>query len=361
MARAVMKAGGALPSADRKQVIEELMPIARETGDAATGKLVFKKHCSKCHVHSGEGERIGPELTGMAVHPKEELLGHILDPSRSVEGNFQTYTVVTTDGRLINGILAGESKTSLEILDAEAKRTTVLREDVEELVRSSKSLMPEGLEKQATRDELRDLLEFLTQRGRFLPLDLSKVATITSARGMFNKRENGVERLLLEDWSPRIVQGVPFRLIDPQDGQRLNVILLQGPRGAVCRTMPWQVELPCRGPVSAIHLLSGVSGWGYPATSDPTVSLIVRLHYGDGQVENHELVNGEHFADYFRRVDVPGSELAFLLRDQQMRYLAIRPRRIQPLDRLEFVKGPDTTAPVIMAVTLESPDASNGE
>ncbi len=150
-ARAVMEAGGALPSADRKQVLEELMPIARETGDAAAGKLVFKKHCSKCHVHSGEGERIGPELTGMAVHPKEELLGHILDPSRSVEGNFQTYTVVTTDGRLINGILAGESKTSLEILDAEAKRTTLLREDVDELVRGSKSLMPEGLEKQATR------------------------------------------------------------------------------------------------------------------------------------------------------------------------------------------------------------------
>ncbi len=44
-----------------------------------------------------------------------------------------------------------------------------------------------------------------------------------------------------------------------------------------------------------------------------------------------------------------------------MRYLAVRPRRNQPLDRLEFIKGADTTAPVIMAVTLESPQASEGK
>ncbi|MEX2114660.1 MAG: PVC-type heme-binding CxxCH protein [Pirellulales bacterium] len=360
-ARAVLAASGTLPSADRKQVLEELLPVARETGDAAAGKLVFKKHCSKCHVHSGEGERIGPELTGMAVHPKEELLGHILDPSRSVEGNFQTYTVVTVDGRLVNGLLASESKTSLEILDAEAKRTTVLREDVEELVRSTKSLMPDGLEKQATREELRDLLEFLTERGRFLPLDLSKAATISSALGMFNDKRSGVERLVLDDWSPRTVRGVPFQLIDPRGGQTPNVILLEGSRGAVCRTMPRGAELPCHGPVGAIHLLSGVSGWGYPATDERTVSLIVRLHYADGTSEDHPLVNGEHFADYIRHVDVPGSELAFLLRQQQIRYLVIRPRRDESLDRLEFVKGPDPTAPVIMAVTLESPSGGQAD
>lgn len=362
LARELLSASGTLPNTDRQQVLKEFLAVAHETGDAAAGKLVFKKHCSKCHVHSGEGERIGPELTGMAVHPKEELLGHILDPNRSVEGNYQTYTVVTADGRIVNGLLASESKTSIEILDAEAKRTTLLREDVEELVRSTKSLMPEGLEKQATREELRDLLEFLTQRGRFLPLDLSKAATISSALGMFNDKQNGVERLILEDWSPRTVQGVPFSLIDPRGGQTPNVILLQGSLGAVCRTMPRRAELPCRGPVGAIHLLSGVSGWGYPATGERTVSLVVRLHYADGQTEDHELTNGEHFADYIRRVDVPGSQLAFMLRGQQMRYLAVRPRRTAPLDRLEFVKGPDPTAPVIMAVTLEAPaeESSSG-
>src|SRR5262249_17257513 len=82
-ARARLGKGGGLPDADRQKVVEELLPLVKQTGDPALGKEMFKKHCTKCHVHSGEGTRIGPDLTGMAVHPKEELLIHIIDPSRN--------------------------------------------------------------------------------------------------------------------------------------------------------------------------------------------------------------------------------------------------------------------------------------
>lgn len=354
-ARGLLERGGALPNPDRQRVLEEFLPIAQQTGDAAAGKLAFKKHCAKCHRHSGEGERIGPELTGMAVHPKAELLTHILDPNRSVEGNFQTYTVALRDGRVVVGMLTAESKTAVELLDAENKRTTVLREEIEELARSAKSLMPEGVEKQATREELTDLLEFLTQRGRYLPVDLSKAATISTAAGMFTAADNPVERLLLDDWSSRTVEGVPFLLVDPQGGRARNAILLHGPIGAVSNQMPSAAEVPCGGPAAAIHLLSGVSGWGFPAINEKSVSLIVRLHYADGQAEDHQLVNGEHFADYIRRVDVPQSQFALAMRDQQMRYLSVRPRRAVAIDRIEFIKGPDRSAPVVLAVTLESP------
>lgn len=353
-ARSLLERGGALPSPDRKRVLEELMSITELVGDAAAGKAAFKKHCAKCHRHSGEGERIGPELTGMAVHPKAELLTQILDPNRSVEGNFQTYTVAMHDGRVFTGILTTESKTAIEILDAENKRTTLLREDIEELSRSTKSLMPEGLEKQVTREELTDVLAFLTQRGRFVPVDLSKAATISTASGMFTDPQNGVERLILDDWSPRTISGVPFVLTDPQEGAVRNAILLFGPLGAVCRQMPRSVETPCHGAVRAVHVLGGVSGWGYPAIADKSVSLIVRLHYADGEAEDHPLVNGEHLADYIRRVDVPGSQFALAARDQQLRYLAIVPRRRAAIERIEFLKGPDNAAPVVMAVTLET-------
>lgn len=353
--RAVLSRGGALPSADRQQVIDDLLPEVVQRGNAAQGKQIFKKHCAKCHQHSGEGEHIGPDLTGMAVHPKQELLTHILDPNRSVEGNFQIYTVVTSDGRVLSGILTSETQTTVELLDAEGKRTTILREDIDELAPSTKSLMPEGIEKLATAAELRDLLEFLTQRGRFLPLDIAKAATIASDRGMFNSTEASVERLIFDDWSPHTFAGVPFTLIDPANGTTPNVIMLHSSNGNVCRTMPKVAQLPCNGVVQTIHMLSGVSGWGYPASSENSVSLIVRLHYADGQQEDHPLLNREHFADYIRRVDVPGSEFAFALRDQQVRYLAILPQRTEPIERIEFIKGPDRTAPVIMAVTLETP------
>jgi hypothetical protein len=304
-------------------------------------------------VHGKEGTRIGPDLTGMAVHPKHELLVNILDPSRSVEGNFRAYTVATEDGRVISGLLAAESRTAVELFDAEGKRLTLPRDEIEELIASPKSLMPDGFEKQATSAELANLLEFLTQRGKYLPLDLRKAATITSVRGMFFGEEGTTERLIFPDWTPKEYSGVPFALVDPQEGRAANAILLYGPQGVQPPKMPRSVELPVGGPAKAIHLLSGISGWGYPLGERGSVSMIVRLHYADGTTEDHELKNGIHFADYIRRVDVPESEFAFRLRGQQLRYLAVHPQRQEPITKLELVKGDDRTAPIVMAVTVE--------
>jgi hypothetical protein len=231
----------------------------------------------------------------------------------------------------------------------------VLRENIDELLATRKSLMPEGFEKQVGPEAIRDLLEFLIQRGKYLPLDLRKVATIASTRGMFYSAEARAERLIFDDWSPKTFEGVPFQLVDPLGGEAPNAVMFYGPSGAFPPKMPKAVALPCNAPARAIHLLSGVSGWGYPATPAGSVSLIVRLHYADGKTEDHELKNGVHFADYIRVVDVPESKLAFRLRGQQLRYLAVHPQRMEPIEKIELIKGPDGTAPVVMAVTVEGP------
>jgi putative membrane-bound dehydrogenase-like protein len=352
-AQELLRRGGALPNLDRQKVIDEWLPVTKVKGNAAAGADVFKKTCVKCHTHSGEGERIGPDLTGMAVHPKSELLLQILDPSRNVEGNYRVYRVLTLDGQSVVGLLASESKTTIELFDAEAKKQTLLRDDIDRIVADTVSLMPDGFEKQISREQMTDLLEFLTARGKYLPLDLAKVATTTSVKGMFYDPEADAERLIFDDWKPKTFRGVPFQLVDPRDGRTPNVVLLYGPQGTIPPKMPRRVELPCKMPVKAIHLLSGVAGWAFPYEQRTTVSMIVRLHYADGTSEDHELRNGEHFADYIRRFDVPRSEFAFAARRQQIRYLAVQPKRSETIDRIELVKGPDRTAPVVMAVTVE--------
>lgn len=355
-AQEVLTAGGGLPNPDRQKVIDEFLELTRQTGDVALGKEIFKKHCGKCHRHSGEGENIGPDLTGMVVHPKAELLVHILDPSRSVEGNFRSYTVVMNDGLIFNGMLAGESQTTIDLIDTEAKKHSLVREDIDQLIASNKSVMPEGFEKTITREEFVHLLEFLTAKGKYVPLDLRKAATIVSTRAMFVNESNDAEKLIFPDWSPKVFRGVPFLLVDPRGDQIPNVVLLYGPQGKFPPQMPRSVSLPVNAKTKTVHLLSGVSGWGHPFGREGSVSLIVRLHYADGTTEDHELRNGVHFADYIRRVDVPGSEFAFRLRGQQIRYLAVEARRPDVVvERLELVKGPDETAPVVMAVTVETP------
>ncbi|MCA9203647.1 MAG: glycosyl hydrolase, partial [Planctomycetales bacterium] len=267
---------------------------------------------------------------------------------------FRVYTVVTDDGRVTSGLLASETRTTVEMFDAEGKRHVLQRDEIEELIASPKSLMPEGFEKQATPDDLVNLLEFLTQRGRFVPIPLDKVATIVSTKGMFHSRESTVERMVFADWSPKSVGEVPFMLVDPDGDRRPNVVLLHGPQGSLPPQMPRAVTLPCNTAAKAIHLLSGVSGWGHPLGSEGSVSLIVRLHYADGETEDHALKNGVHFADYIRRVDVPESKFAFDLDGRQIRYLSVQPERDAVIERIELVKGPDQTAPIVMAVTIET-------
>jgi putative membrane-bound dehydrogenase-like protein len=353
-ARTLLAKGGGLPNPDRQKVIDELMPLTKRTGDVALGKIVFKNHCAKCHVHSGEGAKVGPDLTGMNVHPKDHLLIEIMDPSRSVEGNYRQYVLTTRDGRVMTGLLASESKTAIELVDAEAKHHTVLREDIDELQATTKSLMPEGFEKQLSADDLVNLLEFLTHRGRFLPLPLEKVATAVSTRGLFYSKDSPIERLVFDDWGPKSFEGVPFRLVDPQGDRRPNVVLLYGPQGTLPPKMPKSVTLPCNASAKAIHILGGVSGWGYPYSPKGLVSLIVRLHYTDGKTEDHPLRNGMEVADYIRRVDVPGSKFAFELHGRQLRYLAIHPKRSAVIQNIELIKGADRTAPLVMAITVET-------
>ncbi len=355
LARAVLAAAGASDE-DRRRVVEAWASVARMKGDATRGQQLFEKHCAKCHTFRGRGTSVGPDLSGMAVHPQEELLVHILDPSRSVEGNFRLYTVLLADGRVLQGMLRGETRTAVQLIDQQGKLHQVAREDIEQLAASAKSLMPEGFEKQLTRQQMADLLAYLTQPGRFVPLPLARVATAVSTVGMFYRRQARAERLIFPDWGPKRFQGVPFYLVDPQGDQVPNVVLLYSPLGTFPPRMPRRVELPCNLPLVALHMLGGVAGWGHPLGQKGSVSLVVRFHYAGGHSEDHLLKNGVHIADYIRRVDVPGSRFAFALRGQQLRYLVIRPKRPgEIVTRIELIKGSDQTAPVVMALTAETP------
>jgi putative membrane-bound dehydrogenase-like protein len=357
-AKKLLALGGGLPNPDRQKVIEELKVALHKAGNVENGKKMFVAHCAKCHKHGTEGTTIGPDLTGFGVHPREELAIAILDPSRSVEGNFKLYRVTTADDRTILGILGAQTGTTTEIIDAEAKKHALAKSDIVSMKETDKSLMPEGFEKIMKPEELADLLEFLSQKGKFVPLELSKVATVISTKDMFFDAGGVTERMIFPDWKPKVFDGVPFVLVDPAKDTVKNAIMLNGPQGKIPPLMPKSVSLPFNGKAKAIHLLSGVSGWGTldPATAQKTLTMIVRLTYDDGKTEDHELRNGVHFADYIRRVDVPGSKFAFALRSQQLRYLSVTPKRPDAVVKtIEFVKGTDRSAPIVMAVTVESP------
>ena len=61
----------------------------------------------------------------------------------------------------MTGLLTAESASSLTLLRAEKQSDVVLRKDIDEIASTGVSLMPDGLEKAISVQEMADLLAFL--------------------------------------------------------------------------------------------------------------------------------------------------------------------------------------------------------
>lgn len=357
-AEQLMESQGALVASDRQSLVEEWMPVAEMPGDAANGEALFKKHCSVCHIHGEMGTAIGPNLTGMAVHPKAEILVNVLDPSRSVENNFRTYQILTLDGLVLSGMLAGESANSLRVIDSQGKEQYVLREDIERMIFSKKSLMPEGFESSITKEEMADLLAFLAKQERYTPLTTAKAATLSGSEGLPGFGGRSGDKIELENYGRVEFEGIPFELISPEDGRIANIIAVQRPFRRGNSTLPESVSIACSGRATAIHLLGGVAGRIFPNQQEASTSLIVRCVYADETTQDFELSAGEHIASYVAGEEVPKSRLAIESGDRQVRYLKFPLDGEKELQRIDLVKGNDFSIPLVFAVTIE---AAEGE
>lgn len=152
--------GDRAPTA-RAQVIAKYQSVLASKGDVARGRAVFQRDCTSCHMLGGIGQNVGPSIAAMGTKTPETLLVSILDPNREVDPRYLNYVLVTRDGRLATGIIAGETDTSVVLRRADGANETILRKQIEELSSTGQSLMPEGLEQKINAQEMADLIAFL--------------------------------------------------------------------------------------------------------------------------------------------------------------------------------------------------------
>jgi putative membrane-bound dehydrogenase-like protein len=148
-------------NADRQMVVEEYKSALVLKGDAKRGLQVFTKTCATCHRVGSVGHAVGPDLAMVRDKPPEWFLPAILDPNQAVEAKYVSYMAVTKSGAMLTGVLSNESGNSITLLGPENKPQVILRENLEELVSTGKSLMPEGLEKELKPQDVADLIAFL--------------------------------------------------------------------------------------------------------------------------------------------------------------------------------------------------------
>lgn len=152
------------PSADVEAKLDGLLEKLKP-GDKTRGFQVFrsaKAACSACHRIGYVGGQIGPDLTRIgATRTRRALLEAIVFPNARLEQSYAPLRVLTTDGRVYNGIVVRDSDGVIELVTSATERVTIPHADVEQRLPSQVSIMPAGLEQQMTMDELADLLTLL--------------------------------------------------------------------------------------------------------------------------------------------------------------------------------------------------------
>jgi putative membrane-bound dehydrogenase-like protein len=148
---------------EREKVVADMAKFLRgQRGDSRAGAAVFKNLCAQCHKIYGEGQDVGPDLTGNGRASFEQLLSNVFDPSLVIGPGYQATSVTTTQGRVLTGLLVEDNTRRVVLKTQGGKLETVPRDQVEELTVSPLSLMPEGIEKQLKPQEIADLFAFLT-------------------------------------------------------------------------------------------------------------------------------------------------------------------------------------------------------
>ena len=129
-------------------------------------------------------------------------------------------TVERKDGRVETGLLAAEDDSSISLKNENDAVKVILKKDIDQMSVQPKSLMPEGLDKNLTVQDFRDLVRYL-EANPFL--------TDVSVAGPFSEKKKAVldvdQPLATKglSWS-RPVVGPPGRIVLPASQGEGNVL-----------------------------------------------------------------------------------------------------------------------------------------
>lgn len=159
--------------------LKSLRPASksRVAGDRGKGERIFfgPGACSQCHMVSGRGGELGPDLTRVgAARSESYLIDSVREPSKELSAGmvdpnnpygsvlaYDTVTVVTRAGERIVGIARNEDTFSVQLLDTNQQLHLLLKSDLESVEHERKSLMPAYAEEALSEADLRDLVAYL--------------------------------------------------------------------------------------------------------------------------------------------------------------------------------------------------------
>ena len=133
-------------------------------GSVERGKRLFESDrvaCRRCH-HIEKEKSFGPDLKDMvSVYTRSGLLHQTTHPSEQIRPGFDGYLVTTSAGELHAGLLVEQNEAEVIVQLADKTTVRIPAEDVLQMAKQKKSLMPEATLRDVTAQEAADLLSYL--------------------------------------------------------------------------------------------------------------------------------------------------------------------------------------------------------
>ncbi|MCY3013928.1 MAG: HEAT repeat domain-containing protein [Planctomycetota bacterium] len=148
-------------SATRKDVVARYRVALEGDGDATRGRDTYLRVCAACHRRGEYGHDVGPNLATVIEHAPQRLLANILDPNADIQPGYQASTCVLESGEVVAGLIAAETGGSVTMKLADGTVRNIARAEIDELVTSNRSFMPEGVEETVSVEQMADLIAFL--------------------------------------------------------------------------------------------------------------------------------------------------------------------------------------------------------
>ncbi len=171
---------------------EEVAKLAEEVvakGDAARGEVIFRRaelSCTRCHGLNRGGGQIGPDLSAVGgSSPVDYIVNSILNPNLAVKEQYVTKIYVLSSGKVLTGVVIDSDDNRVLVRDSQGNTVTIPTADIDDDA-EGKSLMPQGLTKFLTHDEVLDLAKFISELGKPGPYGLRPVPSIQRWRVMTN-------------------------------------------------------------------------------------------------------------------------------------------------------------------------------
>lgn len=130
-------------------------------GDLKKGKTLFQNTCGPCHKMYGEGEVMGPDLTGSNRTDVDYILLNVLDPSAEIQDDYKMVVITTRDGRNYSGNVVSENERQLTLRVVGQEPVIINKSTIQSREVTPVSMMPMGLFENLSNQEIVDLVAYL--------------------------------------------------------------------------------------------------------------------------------------------------------------------------------------------------------